>query len=283
MKKRNIPFGYCYENGAACVNKSEAEILIQIFDCYIGGMSLLKIAEKLNKEKTEYMPGVLGWNKARLMRIIEDERYTGSEGYPAIITASVYEKLNRLKCRRNTQEHTDRSADIFKMDLSVICPNCGCKMQRRHDARCKISERWICRNDECKTVIAISDDSLLQEITDSLNTVVQQPDIIAITESEREPSSDVFRLNAEIAHTLETYSIQKDDLRKKMMKCVSMKYAEIPSEKYISKRLKVDFERSGPLSAFSADLCKRTVKSVHLGTDGTVGLTLINDQKIGKE
>ena len=86
-------------------------------------MSLLKIAEKLNKEKAEYMPGITGWNKARLMRIIEDERYIGSEGYPAIITASVYEKLNRLKYWRNTQEHTDRSADIFKMDLSVLCPN----------------------------------------------------------------------------------------------------------------------------------------------------------------
>lgn len=229
------------------------------------------------------MPGVLGWNKARLMRIIEDERYTGSEGYPAIITASVYEKLNRLKCKRNTQEHTDRNADIFKMDLSVLCPNCGCRMQRRHDSRCKISERWICRNDKCKTVIAISDDSLLQGITELLNTVVQQPDIIAIKEIESEPNSDVCRLNAEISHALETCSIQKDDLRKKMMECVSLKYAEMPSDKYISKRLKADFEKSGPLSAFPAELYKRTVKSVHIGTDKAVSLTLINNQKIGKE
>lgn len=132
-------------------------------------------------------------------------------------------------------------------------------------------------------MIAISDDSLLQKITDSLNIVVQQPDIIAITESEREPSSDVHRLNTEIAHTLETYSFQKDNLRKKMMECISLKYTEIDSDKYIAERMKADFERSSPFSAFPADLCKRTVKSVHLGTDGTVSLTLINNQKIGKE
>lgn len=283
MKKRNTPFGYRYENGVICVSESETETLRQIFNSYISGMSLSEIAEKLNGEKAEYMPGITGWNKARLMRIIEDKRYTGSDGYPAIIATNIHEKLNQLKRRRNTQEHTDRSSDIFKMDMPVMCPNCGCKMQRRHDARCKVSERWFCRNAKCKTLIAIADDSLLQGITASLNTVVQQPDIIAVVESDREPSNDIRRLNAEISHTLGTYSIQKDDLRKKMMNCVSLKYAEIPTEKYISKKMKADFERSSPLSSFPADLCKKTVKSVHIGTDGTVSLTLMNNQKIGKE
>lgn len=283
MKNRNIPFGYCYKNGAVCVNKSEAEILSQIFECYIGGMSLLKIAEKLNGEKVEYMPGVIGWNKARLMRIIEDKRYIGNDSYPAVITAEIHEELKNLKCKRNTQKDTDRTADIFNLNLPVLCPNCGCEMQRRHDTRCRVSERWTCRNDECKTLIIIADDSLLQEITDSLKTAVEHPDIIVITESDQEPSNDVRRLNVEIAHTLETYSFQKENLRKKMMECVSLKYAEIPSEKYISIRLKADFEKSSPLSAFPTDLFRRTVKSVHLGTDGTVELTLMNNQKIGKE
>ena len=50
-----------------------------------------------------------------------------------------------------------------------------------------------------------------------------------------------------------------------------------------SKRLKADLEKSSPLLSYSADLCRRTVKSVILGTDGTVNLTLLNNQKIRKE
>ena len=49
---------------------------------------------------------------------------------------------------------------------------------------------------------------------------------------------------------------------------------------YVSRRLKADFEKSSPLSSFSADLCTRTVKSIRLGT---VSITLINGQNIGKE
>lgn len=283
MKKRNIPFGYCYENGAVSIHDKEAEILKRIFEWYISGLSLLKIAEKLNKEQTEYMPGVYGWNKARLMRIIEDKRYIGNEICPALITSDTYEELQKLKCRRSTQNHTDRTADIFKLNLPVLCPNCGCEMHRRHDPRCKITERWICEDKKCKTTIVRSDESLLQGIAETLNTVISHPDMIVTAEKHNEPSNDIRRLNIEIAHTLETYNFPKDSLRKKMMECISLKYADIDNEKYISKRLKADFEKSSPLSSYSADLCRRTVKSVVLGADGTVGLTLLNNQKIRKE
>lgn len=283
MKKRNIPFGYCYENGMVSIHTAEAKTLKRIFEWYISGKSLLKIAEKLNEEQVEYMSGVIGWNKARLMRMIEDKRYLGNETCPALITADIYDKLQKLKCGRSTQNHTDRTADIFKLNLPILCPNCGCEMQRRHDSRRKVTEQWICGNKGCKTAIRLSDESLLQGITDTLNTAISHPEQIASEEKHNEPSNDVRRLNAEITHTLETYRFPKDSLRNKMMECVSLKYADIDNEKYISKRLKADFEKSNPLSAFSADLCRRTVKSILLGTDGTVGLTLLNNQKIQKE
>ena len=84
MKHRNIPFGYHYENGIPAIQPAEAGTVKQIFDSYIQGQSLLNIAKKLNDEKAEYIPGVYGWNKARLMRIIDDSRYLGNDLYPAI-------------------------------------------------------------------------------------------------------------------------------------------------------------------------------------------------------
>lgn len=65
MKNRIIPLGYQYQNGIAIIHPQEIIILKQIYDYYINGLSLLKIAEKLNTEEIEYMPCVTGWNKAR--------------------------------------------------------------------------------------------------------------------------------------------------------------------------------------------------------------------------
>lgn len=97
MKIRNIPFGYQMENGIITLHPSESGTVREIFTAYLDGQSLLQIANSLNERNIEYMPGVTGWNKARLKRIIEDERYLGSESYPAIIGQADFPKHKRSK------------------------------------------------------------------------------------------------------------------------------------------------------------------------------------------
>jgi hypothetical protein len=94
VKRRTIPFGYRYENGAIMINASSSDIVKEIFSRYLSGDSMLNIAELLNKMHIEYRPGVVGWNKARIKRILEDKRYSGErEMYPSTIkTSSVIEK-----------------------------------------------------------------------------------------------------------------------------------------------------------------------------------------------
>lgn len=45
MKNRNIPFGYCYENGKIIICPKEQQILFRIRDEYLDGNSLLQIAQ----------------------------------------------------------------------------------------------------------------------------------------------------------------------------------------------------------------------------------------------
>lgn len=66
MKIRNIPYGYQYKNGSIAIQEKETETVKRIFTEYLNGLSLLKIAENLNNEQIEYMPGVCGWNKSRI-------------------------------------------------------------------------------------------------------------------------------------------------------------------------------------------------------------------------
>lgn len=75
MKNRNIPFGYRFEDGKIVVNPDEQNTLQRICSEYLDGRSLLQIANGLESDKVEFAPGIITWNKARIMRIVDDDRY----------------------------------------------------------------------------------------------------------------------------------------------------------------------------------------------------------------
>lgn len=284
MKIRNIPYGYQYKNGSIAIHEKETETVKRIFTEYLNGLSLLKIAEQLNNEQIEYMPGVCGWNKSKIKRIIEDERYLGTNGYPPIIDEDTHKTLIQIKSEKNTQKGTDRKADIFNLGVPILCPKCGSKMCRRHDSNRKCPDWWLCQNNNCKKTIGISDNDLIYGITECLNTIISNPDIIeTVTAVDKESSLDVRRLENEIIRMLGSHGFDKSSLRKKMLECVSVKYRNIDSRKYISEKLKADFANASPLINFSMDLFNRTVKTITFSTDDAVSIILINDQQIGKE
>lgn len=285
MKKRNVPFGYQYQNGAIITHPQEASVLNRIFSEYQNGLSLLEISSHLNDENIEYQPGVTGWNKSRIMRLIEDERYTGKNGFPAIIDERTHQAMVEMKAQKNTQHGTDRSAEVFHIDVPVICPACGSEMGRRHDGRFKkCQQRWICSNADCRITIHKADGDLLNNITVLLNRVIVNPELVQIpAKDESAPTVRVLKAENEIARMLDTLDYDKDVLRKKMIECVSLKYADIDSAPYTAHRLKATLADAEPLSAFSLALFKRTVQAIRLEKSGEVAITLINDQTIRKD
>ena len=285
MKKRNIPFGYQYQNGVVTVHPQELTIIKRIFCEYQNGMSLLDIANQLNDENIQYQPGVIGWNKSRIMRLIEDERYTGKDGFPAIFDEDTHHAMMEMKAKKNTQHDTDRNHEIFHIDVPINCPVCGSEMSRRHDSRFKkCQQRWVCSNAKCRTVIRKADSDLLNDITVLLNRVIVNPELVQIpAEPGHEPSVQVRKAENEIARMLDTLNYDKDVIRKVMIECVSLKYADIESAPYIAHRLKAAFADAEPLSAFFLPLFKRTVQEIHLSKNGTVSIKLINGQMVGKD
>lgn len=283
MTKRNILYGYQYNNGIIEINPTEERIIQRVAKAYLNGKSLLKIANMLNDEKVEYMPNVYGWNKARLMRLLDDERYLGDDVYPTIIDADTHSKIKDIKSGKYTKKNTDLDSDIFKLDVPVICPSCGCEMIRKHDIRWKSHQKWFCKNKDCKTTVGIKDEDLLSKITVLLNVTILNPELIKEQSSRDEISLDAMRLENEIGRTLESNQFNKEELKKKMIACVSEKYKAIGSMAQKTKRLRADFEKSSPLNNFSADLFSRTVKSIIFEPNQVVSILLLNGQRIGKE
>ena len=82
MKKtRFIPYGYTMRNGRTIIEHREADIIRYIFDEYIKGASLKTLAEELTARRVPYTEKTEVWDKARIARIIDNTRYTGSEIY----------------------------------------------------------------------------------------------------------------------------------------------------------------------------------------------------------
>ena len=285
MKKRNILFGYQYQDGVITLHPQEVTVITHIFSEYLSGHSLLEIADQLNADNVEYQPGVTGWNKSRIMRLIEDKRYAGDGGFPAIIDEETHQALLQLKSNKNTQHSTDRSAEIFHIDVPVICPICGNEMNRRHDSRFrKCQQRWICSNADCRTVIHKPDEELLADITILLNRVIANPEMIRIPATpDAALSVQVRKIENEIGRQMDSLDRDKSALQKMMFEYVSLKYAGIDSAPHIAQRLKVALANAGPLSQFSMAIFKRAVKEIHFEKDGVVSIKLINDQMVGKD
>lgn len=283
MKNRMLPFGYAYNHGTVVVNGDEAAVLAEIFERYLSGSSLLQIARELNARRVSYAPGIENWNKARLMRMLEDPRYTGNGEFPQLLSKEHAAELKRIKAARNTQSAIDRAQPVYHLCVPILCPNCGSPMGRRSNRECKIPQRWACKNPQCHTWIGITDEALLGEITGLLNDVIAHPERLQAPAGAYTPSGTVQRLEAEIRQTLERGSFDKAALRQKILDCAARKYREIEDTAYLTEALKAELEQSSPLSAYSEALTRRCVRAIHLQADATVHLTLVNGQTIGKE
>lgn len=284
MKNRTLPFGYTCENGIITVHPTESVVLKQIFQDYLDGDSLLTISNRLNAQQVEYMPGVVNWNKARIMRIIEDSRYMGGNGCPALIDEASYTEIQRKRADKNKQKDLDRQTAIYQLLVPVRCPKCGNEMTRRQDTRLKCHQRWICKDTECHTLVELGDASLLGQVMELLNHVIRHPEMLRdMTAPVSEQPIEIRKLENEIGRALDASSIDTDSLKKKMMECVSLKYKNIPSERNTANRLRVDFATAKPFAVFSAEFANETMSAIHLNESGTVEIVLRNGQTIRKE
>lgn len=276
---RIIPYGYAVESGKTIIQPDEHNIIRRIYRDYLGGVSLLKIAQALTAYKVEFLPGRSDWNKNRVKRILEDERYLGTDTYPAIIDADMYRQAQTLKDSNNTQNRTadqrtilNKSEIPYRLPCSVECILCGTKMSRRHDSRRKASkDLWTCQNPDCRKIVNIDDDILYREITMILNRLIADPslirqDIIPIPDTPLE----VRRLTNEVDRELDSFEFDKDKTKKAIFALSAEKYRHIDNRQHKTYVVRAEFEKSELLSCFLSELFKRTVLKVQLGDNGVL-------------
>ena len=162
MKKiRYIPYGYTIKDGTTVVHPEEADVIRMIFEHYIRGASLKEIAEELTLRRIPYTEKTAIWDKARIARIIDNTKYTGTAEYDPIIDEDIFEIAVATKAARFKAETAKDCEGITALRNRVKCSKCGYPMVRRVDSRRRTKESWSCENHACGFRVRISDHDLL--------------------------------------------------------------------------------------------------------------------------
>ena len=99
MNNRKQPFGYQMEFGAYIPQPAESETVRWIYQTYLAGASYQTLVEALQERGVAYSGGKL-WNKNMVARVLEDERYIGTDRYPAILLEEQFRSAQERRRNR---------------------------------------------------------------------------------------------------------------------------------------------------------------------------------------
>ena len=251
-----------------------------VFAAYLGGEPLSKIAAHLTSKLVEYLPGHWQWDKARVKRILDNDKYTGENDYPPIIDERAFQMAHQKKESANTN-HQLADEDIKLFKGLAHCYHCGGPMVRRMDSRFENSVTWKCPR--CGYSLPLPDEEFKQRVFLLQQRLVDKP-LLAEKEEEVIPvtSMEARRLTNEIFRKLDSGDFNEGELVNLALQCAAENYQTINSARHITERLTAALLHAGPLSAFDRTLFERTVSEIHLTRKGEILLKLQNGVCIGE-
>lgn len=79
-----IPYGYQMEDNAFIICQEKAEVVRMIFDYYLSGASLGKVADMLSEKRIPSPTGKEHWTRAAIDKLLSNAKYipiVGTEAY----------------------------------------------------------------------------------------------------------------------------------------------------------------------------------------------------------
>ena len=273
LKNRYIPYGYTMENGDIVIEQNEAKTIRYIFETYIAGATLKDIADRLTAQQVVYSEKKTEWNKARVMRILDNVKYLGDETFPQIIDEGLFAEASRQKTARQRTTPADTEQEIHVLKGYIVCGKCGCVMKRRVEKKCKYKERWYCSNPDCDNNVHIRDTVILKKVQTLTMRMVEDD----YTPEERKmpttDTSDTLRIKSELEDELDRPNINAQRALELCIELVQIQYEGIRSIPGIRANLR---EGKETLS----QLLERTVDKIILYEDGAAELVTKSNIKI---
>lgn len=285
MKKtRFIPYGYTMRNGRTVIEHGEADIIRYIFDEYIKGASLKDLADDLTARRIPYTEKTEVWDKARIARIIDNAKYTGSDVYDPIIDEDTFEVAAAAKAARLRNQVVRECEGIALMRDRIRCGNCGSPMVRHICSKRKVKESWTCTNDACGCRVRISDTDLLMKITLLINRIIENSDLMVPKPKKRfTDSPTVQEFQKEIDVELAQEQPSEKLIVTRIKDIASQLYKETNAKEQIAARIaKKRVMLMNPQEEFNAGYFIDLVENVLLEAPARVSLITKTDVQISE-
>lgn len=155
-----VPFGYNYKDGLLVVNEGEASVVNRIFQLYLDGNGILKIANILNDEGHPYRDNL--WNLNIIRNILKRRTYVGEvsfkkQWYPGlqepIIDKETFDEVQKQYDRRSIEgmEKSNNTRPFrakYMLSGLIRCGKCGSSLEIQVTKRANGTIRnyyYICR------------------------------------------------------------------------------------------------------------------------------------------
>lgn len=167
------PFGFDISKGVLTINEPQAKVVRKIFQLYISGYGVQKIAEWLKSENVAGSNHQVSWTADTVRNMLKNERYIGdalfqknyvteilphmkkrnngekqkyyvTETNPPIVEKEVFEAAQRLLKER----HKPYSNDGHTMSGKIFCARCGATYKFK---KCGEKCYWTCRTHDKKS------------------------------------------------------------------------------------------------------------------------------------
>lgn len=222
---RKLPFGYRMERGEITEHTVEAEAVREIFRRYLAGASYAALVERLRDAGPAY-DGDKPWNKNMVARILENAKYAGDAGFPAVISREAFQKVQTQRKERST-------------------PPAKTPAQKEL--------RRLCGGNPPKYVEG--------QVLGILNRLTADPGLISASVPEEEPDH-IQALRRKLAELLKEAPVDEDVARRTALDLAAEQLDAIGPEEYETERLRRVFGKSAPLESLDADLLRGSVQRI---------------------
>ena len=175
-------------------------------------------------EKIQYTADSTHWNKNMVKRIIENEKYLGTEKYPKIIDDDIFRQANEKRVRKATTLNLIPD-DLQEIRKRTYCAECGYRLSRI-GGNSKY-EHWDCRNPDCyKLEYRLTDQMIIGAVLNVLNSAIANPSLLESGGeiSTYSPNADVIRKQNEINQMTDSSQVDFDRVIAEIFKLAEMKY-----------------------------------------------------------
>ena len=225
---RKLPFGYRMEQGEIKEHPVEAEAVRDIFRRYLAGASFAALAEHLQNDIPAY-DGDKPWNKNMVARILENTKYTGGGGFPALLPAGDFQ---RAQAQRKTKTALPSKTPAQK------------------------ELRRLCGGNPPKYIEG--------QILGILNRLIADPEIICSSDIPPIETAEANTLQQKLTELLSTALVDEEAARETAMALAAKRLNAIGPEEYETERLRRLFSKLDSQTELDAGLLHTSVRRISI-------------------